>query len=101
MIGVRGVQARCLAGAGGLADGVEPLLGGVTAVGLQRRRAAMRVFPAFALLGAQPDARATGDAIVADQHVRVDASALGVEGVGGVFRQGARTLDGAQHGLAS
>src|SRR6516225_4635768 len=64
---------------------------------MQCRRTAMSILPAFSVLRAQPDALLAVDAVVADEHVGVDAPAFGVERVGVGFVQGTGALDSAQH----
>jgi hypothetical protein len=76
-------------------------LGGIAAVGMQRGRATQRVLQPLAGWRRQPETLLAVDAIMADQHVRVDTPAFGIQGVGLGLGQAAGKLDGAQHGLAS
>ncbi len=98
VIGVLRVHPRGFAGFRRLAGFVETLLGGVATMGMQAGRPAQRVFQPLATRGREPDALLAIQPIVADQHIRVDAPALGIERVGFALGKRASHHDRAHHG---
>ena len=88
LVGIVDIQPQFTTGGSRLACLVEALLGGIPAVGMERRRPTGAVLQVLAALLGKPDALLAVAPIVLHKRVRIDAPAFRVEGIGLRFGKG-------------